>query len=189
MTVNWSDIARTVRKAPLPAKAAAAAVAGVLALSGVIGAALALSPTPETPVPPSSPTSVAEDVATAAVGLDEAEAVQLEEQAEPSYLPDASVPDPLAVAAEARSALNGASSTNELNLFDASDGTSRALGSDEAADVEAAIAAFADAGCSVGFVVYDLASQRGLGYNADGLYFCASASRPPASKRGALRPM
>ena len=179
MAMNWDDIARMMRKAPLSAKVAVAAVAGVLALSGAIGAALALSPTPETPVPPSSPSSVAEDVATAAVGLDEAEAAQAEEQTEPSSQPDASVPDPCAVAAEARSALNGASSTNELNLFDASDGTSRALGSDEAADVEAAIAAFADAGCSVGFVVYDLASQRGLGYNADGLYFCASTVKAP----------
>ncbi|WP_239443070.1 serine hydrolase [Gordonibacter sp. An230] len=178
MTVNWDAIGRKARKAPLPAKVALAACVGVFALSSAIGVASALSPVPETPIPPSSSAFSAADAAVE-VEFEGAAAVPSDGQAEPSSLPGASASDPFAVAAEARAALDCAASSDGLSLFDGSDGASRVLDSGEAPDVEAAIAAFADADCSVGFVVYDLAAQRGLSYNADGMYFCASTVKAP----------
>ena len=49
-------------------------------------------------------------------------------------------------------------------------GIARTLSSDEISDVEGAIAAYHDAGYEVGFVMYDLTTHEGVGYNACLLY-------------------
>lgn len=88
-------------------------------------------------------------------------------------------PDPRAVAESARSALDAASGTEDINVFSSVAGIARTLASDEAADVEQAIAAFHDAGFDVGFVMYDLATSEGVGYNADEQFFSASTVKAP----------
>lgn len=87
--------------------------------------------------------------------------------------------DPRAVAEDARTALDAASGTEDVNLFSSVTGIARTLASDEIADVENAIAAFHDAGCEVGFVMYDLTNGMGVGYNADEQFFSASTVKAP----------
>lgn len=87
--------------------------------------------------------------------------------------------DPRDVADDARTALDAASGTQDVNLFSSVTGISRTLIADEAADVEAAIAAFHDAGFNVGFVMYDLVTREGAGYNADERFFSASTVKAP----------
>lgn len=87
--------------------------------------------------------------------------------------------DPRAVAEDARTALDAASGTEDINLFSSVTGIVRTLASDEAAEVEQAIAAFHDAGFDVGFVMYDLATSEGVGYNADEQFFSASTVKAP----------
>lgn len=88
-------------------------------------------------------------------------------------------PDPRVVADDARSALDAASGTDEVNRFNASTGIARTLGAEEIPEIQTAITAFHDEGCSVGFVVYDLATGEGLGYNADEQFFSASTVKAP----------
>lgn len=87
--------------------------------------------------------------------------------------------DPRVVADDARTALDAASGTDEVNLFSSVTGIARTLASDEIADVESAIAAFHDAGFDVGFVMYDLTTREGVGYNADQQFFSASTVKAP----------
>lgn len=77
-----------------------------------------------------------------------------------------------------RTALDAASATTEINLFEAL-GSQRALGVSDTPEVAAALAAFGDAGWEVGFVVYDFKTERGLGYNADTAIFSASTIKAP----------
>ena len=87
--------------------------------------------------------------------------------------------DPRVVAEDARTALDAASGTEDVNLFSSVTGIARTLASDEIADVESAIAAFHDAGFNVGFVMYDLTTREGVGYNADQQFFSASTVKAP----------
>lgn len=87
--------------------------------------------------------------------------------------------DPHLVADEARSALDAASGTDEPNLFNAVTAVDRTLDAEEIPELTDALAAFHDAGYSVGFVVYDLVTQKGLGYNADEQFFSASTVKAP----------
>lgn len=87
--------------------------------------------------------------------------------------------DPRIVVGNARTALDAASGTEDVNLFNSITGIERTLASDEIADVESAIAAFHDAGFDVGFVMYDLSTGKGAGYNADGRFFSASTVKAP----------
>ncbi|WP_080802485.1 serine hydrolase [Arabiibacter massiliensis] len=150
------------KNAPASTKTAAATAAVVCALVALaLGGAVVLSPAaPEEP-------SVAAEAA-----------VPVEPEPEPES-PGLSALDPRTVADEARSALDGASATDEVNLFDAAAGTERVLAKDEAPEIARAVAAFDEAGCQVGFVVYDLASQRGIARNADGAFFSASTVKAP----------
>ncbi|MEA5019926.1 MAG: serine hydrolase [Gordonibacter sp.] len=78
----------------------------------------------------------------------------------------------------ARTALDAASATTEVNLFEAS-GAQHMLSASDVPEVTAALAAFDDAGWQVGFVVYDFKTERGLGYNADTAIFSASTIKAP----------
>lgn len=154
---------------PASAKAATAVIVAVLAVFVGVCAVAAQGPAPEEPTLP-------------LVSTDAADAAEVTEPAseEPAPEPElVQAADPRAVADEARSALDWASATEVVNLFDASTGIERTLSADEAPDVEQALAAFADAGFNVGFVVYDFRTQRGLGFNADGLFFSASTIKAP----------
>ena len=88
-------------------------------------------------------------------------------------------PDSREVADTARSALDAASVVDAVNVFDAVTGIDRALGEAEAPEVAQAVEAFHEAGYSVGFVVYDLVTQRGMGYNANATFFSASTVKAP----------
>lgn len=83
-------------------------------------------------------------------------------------------PDPLAVA----TSLDAASGTQDINIFQSS-GTQRTLASSELPEVTAALSAFHDAEYDAGFVLYDFATERGLGCNADGTFFAASTVKAP----------
>lgn len=87
--------------------------------------------------------------------------------------------DPQVVADDARSALDAASGTEEVNRFNASTGVAQTLDAQDIPDVQNAIAAYYDEGYEVGFVVYDLATGEGLGYNADERFFAASTVKAP----------
>lgn len=89
------------------------------------------------------------------------------------------MPDPRTVADDARSALDAASGTDEVNRFSSVSGMARTLEAEEIPEVRNAIAAFLDEGYRVGFVVYDLATGEGLGYNADERFFSASTVKAP----------
>lgn len=78
----------------------------------------------------------------------------------------------------ARTALDGASGTAEVNLFESS-GNQRFLDMSDVPDVVEALSAFQDADLEAGFVVYDFKAQRGLGYNADAPFFSASTIKAP----------
>lgn len=151
---------------PASAKAATAVVVAMLAVFVGVCAVADQGTTPEEPALPLAPTDAA----------DAAEVVSAEEAPASESLQAA---DPRAVADEARTALDWASATDVVNLFDASTGIERSVSADEAPDVEQALAAFAEAGYNVGFVVYDFQTQRGLGFNADGLFFSASTIKAP----------
>lgn len=163
MTMSWHAIRKRVRNAPASAKAATATAVVVCALVG-IGLCGAVAFRPPAPEEPAVPAAVAAEPA----------AVSGESQASAQPARDPSI-----VADEARSALEGASASDEVNLFDAAAGTERVLAEGEEPGLERALAAFDDAGYRVGFVVYDLATQRGLGRNADGEFFSASTVKAP----------
>ena len=79
----------------------------------------------------------------------------------------------------AQDAVDAASGTMDINLFSALDGTSEVLADDRVAAVEKAIEGFAAQGYQTGFVVLDLSTGRGIGYNADTEFFCASTIKAP----------
>ncbi|MEG0323351.1 MAG: serine hydrolase, partial [Raoultibacter sp.] len=66
-----------------------------------------------------------------------------------------------------------------ITLFSAFDGTSDTLASEAAAPIEEAIAAFTEQGYETGFVVVDLSTGKGIGYNADTSFFAASTIKAP----------
>ena len=78
----------------------------------------------------------------------------------------------------ARTALDTSASDTGINIFDAY-GDRRNVDSAEAPEVAAAAEAFSEAGFSVGFVVYDFTTERGLDYNADSNFFSASTIKAP----------
>lgn len=69
--------------------------------------------------------------------------------------------------------------TDLVSVFDAATGAARELGNKEAPEVVQAVDAFHEAGYEVGFVVYDFSAQRGMSYNADEAFFCASTMKAP----------
>lgn len=78
----------------------------------------------------------------------------------------------------AETALDAASGTPEINLFDEK-GALRNVDWTEVPEVATAVQAFSDAGYSSGFIVYDFASGKGLGYNSDAAFFSASTIKAP----------
>ena len=99
-------------------------------------------------------------------------------ETEPETVGSADV-DPAVSLSQASLALGSLTGSDEPVLFDALTGVERPLGRHEAPGVEEAIAAFRTAGYDVGFVVFDLAEQRGLGYNVDAAFFSASTVKAP----------
>lgn len=87
--------------------------------------------------------------------------------------------DPQVVAKNARTALDAASGTDDVNLFSSSTGIARPVAEDEIPELKSAIAAFHDAGYDVGFVMYDLPTGKGMAYNADEQFFSASTVKAP----------
>ena len=156
---------RRIRHLPTWSKAAALALVGVVAFFGVAIGMGAAAERPEEPV-------ASLDVADAAPDLPVAVA---DEAAQPPDTASASAP---AAGAVAPAVLDGASGTADVNLFDAS-GAQRAVDPSEVPAVAAALEAFRSAGCNAGFVVYDFASQRGLGCNADAAFSSASTVKAP----------
>lgn len=75
--------------------------------------------------------------------------------------------------------VDAASGAYEINLFSALDKTSEPLGGAQTEAIEAAIADFADYGYRTGFVVLDLHTGKGVGYNADEEFFSASTVKAP----------
>ncbi|WP_180326468.1 serine hydrolase [Raoultibacter phocaeensis] len=75
--------------------------------------------------------------------------------------------------------VDAASSAADINLFSALDATSELLDSSQVAAVEDAIGAIASYGYRTGFVVLDLSTGKGVGYNADDEFFCASTVKAP----------
>lgn len=84
-------------------------------------------------------------------------------------------PDPAFDAA----AVDNASGDYEINLFSAIDGTSLVLDDSQTASIDEAIADFAYYGYQTGFVVLDLHTGKGIGYNADEEFFSASTIKAP----------
>ena len=76
-------------------------------------------------------------------------------------------------------AVDAASGDYEINLFSALDGTSEILEESQAAEIQEAIENFATSGYQTGFVVLDLHTGKGIGYNADEEFFCASTIKAP----------
>lgn len=76
-------------------------------------------------------------------------------------------------------AVDAASSTTEINLFSAFDASTEPLTGAQVADVEEALSSFSSSGYQAGFVVLDLATGRGVGYNADEEFFSASTVKAP----------
>ena len=109
-------------------------------------------------VRPEDPVAVADEVVAALP-----EATAQTGQAAASQAQSGDVVDPRAVAEDARTALDAASGTEDVNLFNSVTGIARTLSSDEISDVEGAIAAYHDAGYEVGFVMYDLTTHEGVG--------------------------
>lgn len=75
--------------------------------------------------------------------------------------------------------VDAASDTTDISLFSAFSGTSEALSAETAAPIEAAIAAFSEQGYGTGFVVVDLSTGKGIGYNSDEAFFAASTVKAP----------
>lgn len=92
-------------------------------------------------------------------------------------------PDASEVAKTAQSTLDATSGVYELSMFDAATDEVTLLSDDNAGvqSVVDAVNAFADKGYDVGFVVYDVQSQKGLDYNADEAFFSASTIKAPFS--------
>ena len=109
-------------------------------------------------VRPEDPVAVADEVVAVLP-----EATAQAEESTPSQAESEEAVDPRAVAEDARTALDAASGTEDVNLFNSVTGIARTLSSDEISDVEGAIAAYHDAGYEVGFVMYDLYHARGCG--------------------------
>lgn len=166
-------------------KAVAAVVVASAAVFAGVGAANALAPKVEEPTPSAERSSAA----AGSFGADEAAGAEIAEDAEVAENPgaaqaadsgaDAERPDPRVVADTALAALDAASFAEGVVLFDSVTGISRTLEPDEAPAVFQALEAYAAAGYDVGFVVYDLATQRGVSYNADQGFFSASTVKAP----------
>lgn len=135
----------------------AGVIVGAVAVLAIGACAMAASA-----VRPEDPVAVADEVVAALP-----EATAQTGQAAASQAQSGDVVDPRAVAEDARTALDAASGTEDVNLFNSVTGIARTLSSDEISDVEGAIAAYHDAGYEVGFVMYDLTTHEGVGYNAD----------------------
>lgn len=75
--------------------------------------------------------------------------------------------------------VDAASGNADINLFSAIDATSEVLGEADALAVYEAIDAFAASGYRTGFVVLDLHTGKGIGYNADEEFFSASTVKAP----------
>ena len=92
-------------------------------------------------------------------------------------------PNASEVAKTAQSTLDATSGVYELSMFDAATDEVTLLSDDNAGvqSVVDAVNAFADKGYDVGFVVYDVQSQKGLDYNADEAFFSASTIKAPFS--------
>lgn len=101
------------------------------------------------------------------------------EAAAPAETDADDTPDPRIVADDARTALDAASGTDEVNRFNSTTGIARTFASEEIPEIEAAVAAYHDAGYEVGFVMYDLTTSEGVGYNADAQFFSASTIKAP----------
>lgn len=78
-----------------------------------------------------------------------------------------------------RASVDAASGGAEVNLFSALDGTSAVLDETDAPAVYEAIDAFTASGYRAGFVVLDLRTGKGVGYNADEEFFSASTVKAP----------
>lgn len=87
--------------------------------------------------------------------------------------------EPAALLLGASQAIETLSASEEPVLFDALTGIERTLTAPEAQGIETALDAFRAAGRNVGFVVFDLAERRGLGYNVDATFFSASTVKAP----------
>ena len=147
----------------------AGVIVGAVAVLAIGACAMAASA-----VRPEDPVAVADEVVAALP-----EATAQTGQAAASQAQSGDVVDPRAVAEDARTALDAASGTEDVNLFNSVTGIARTLSSDEISDVEGAIAAYHDAGYEVGFVMYDLTTHEGVGYNADQWFFSASTVKAP----------
>lgn len=75
--------------------------------------------------------------------------------------------------------VDAASGGTDINLFSAIEATSEVLGETDALAVYEAIDAFAASGYRTGFVVLDLHTGKGIGYNADEEFFSASTVKAP----------
>ena len=156
---------RRIRHLPTWSKAAALALVGVVAFFGVAIGAGAAAERPEEPAVSLGAADAAPDIPVAVAD----EAVMPPDTATASA-PAASDVEP--------TVLDAASGTADVNLFDAS-GAQRPVDPSEVPDVATALEAFRSAGCDAGFVVYDFASQRGLGCNADAAFSSASTIKAP----------
>lgn len=150
---------RRVRHLPGWSKVAVPVLCGVVAFFGIATALGATADRLEEPTP--SLGTAVDDAAPAA---------DAEASAAPTPSAEAAVVAP--------SALDAASGSGDVNLFDAS-GSQRTVDASEVPGVAAALDAFREAGYEAGFVVYDFATQRGLGCNADFECFSASTIKAP----------
>ncbi|NHM13398.1 serine hydrolase [Xiamenia xianingshaonis] len=79
----------------------------------------------------------------------------------------------------ARAALAGLADVADSFVFDGVTATAFPFEGEDAKAVQAALDAFSEAGYDVGFLVYDLASAAGVGYNIDEAFFSASTVKAP----------
>lgn len=157
MNADMRRLRRRVRRLPSWSKFAVLALCVVVAFLGIATAVGATADHPEEPV---STLGSADD----AMGS-------------PSGGEDAALM-PASNEENVRTALDAASGTTDINLFEAS-GSQRTVDLSEVPDVAAAVEAFREAGNNAGFIVYDFSAQRGLGYNADVACFSASTIKAP----------
>ena len=159
LKASMRRLRRQVRHLPVWPKVAVPVLCGVVAFFGI---ASALGSTADRPEEPVSSLDAAVDDAPATEGVE---------------APAAPAPNAPA-AAVAPTALDAASGSGDISLFDAT-GSQRTVDASEAPAVAAALDAFREAGYEAGFVVYDFATQRGLGCNADFECFSASTIKAP----------
>ncbi len=125
-------------------------------------------------VRPEDPVAVADEVVAVLP-----EATAQAEESTPSQEESEEAVDPRAVAEDARTALDAASGTEDVNLSNSVTGIARTLPPTRSPMWKGAIAAYHDAGYEVGFVMYDLTTHEGVGYNADQWFFSASTVKAP----------